>query len=243
LSQEVKVERDLVFQGNASHTSNVKGNFSFENKVVHYDDFFGLAIDTTNDYTFAGVNSGTATVTVPHCLTLTTGNADNDDCDLAMGVEWYGQYNAVMEARFRIDDVDTSAINVGFTEATGTAADTIAVTVSGTTVTTTAVEYAGFVWDADATGVAAYVLALSCKNNADGATIASDTAAEDGKWFTSMRMGRQSLLIRLRKMASGLPPVWNYRMTGLRPTPSFTSTHQALRLTHRTTSSVWSWML
>lgn len=183
MSQQVKVSQDLVFRGPASHTDNVEGNISFK-KVVYYDDFLGKAIDATNDYTFAGVNSGTATITVPHCLTLTTGNADNDDDDFAMGVEWYGQYNACMEVKFRVDDVDNSGVNIGFSDATGEAADKIAMTATGATPTLTsnADDAAMFLHDGDATTQVLY--AVSCKGGADGATIASSITLGDADWVT-----------------------------------------------------------
>jgi len=182
MSQQVKVQRELEFSAGANSTGNISGLPSFKNKVVYYDDFVGKEIDSTNDYTEAGVNSGAASVTVPHMLTLTTGAADDDDIDLAMGVEWYPNLNAVMEARFRIDDVDKTAINIGFSDATGEAADTIAMMYSGTTLTSTASNFAGFLADADATTKTLY--GVSVNANADGSVINSASTPTDAKMYT-----------------------------------------------------------
>tara|TARA_Y100000310_G_C20701833_1_gene830679 strand:+ start:4025 stop:4795 length:771 start_codon:yes stop_codon:yes gene_type:complete len=182
MSQQVRVEQELVFAGSAENTGNIEGRPSYKNAIVYYDDFVGKAIDNTNDYTVAGVNSGDATVTVPHMMTLTTGTADDDDVDVAMGVEWYGRYNATLEARFRIDDVDKTAVNIGFSDATGEAADLIAMMYSGTTLTSTASEFAGFLHDTDAT--TSNVYGVSVKGDSDGAVINSASAPTDAKLYT-----------------------------------------------------------
>jgi len=188
MSQHVKVEqggalgRGLEFTGAANNTGNIVGRPSNFNQIVWYDDFTGKAIDTTNDYTVAGVNSGACTITVPHCLTLTTGAADDDDVDFAMGIEFYGQYNACLEARFRIDDVDKCGMNIGFADATGYAADLIAMTGNGTAIITTAANFAGFCADVDFTTKNLY--GVSVNAGSDGAIINSASTPTDAKWYT-----------------------------------------------------------
>ena len=182
MSQQVKIEKALQFVGDANRADNVEGNISFE-KVVYYDDFVGKAIDTTNHYTLATVNSGTATVTVPHCLTLTTNAKDDDNTELAMGLEWYGQYNACLEARFRIDDVTNSEINICLTDAQTEGSDDLAIEYETAAATYTAADVAGFFFSA--TGSVKNIYAGSAKNTAAGATINSLSTATDAKWYTA----------------------------------------------------------
>ena len=180
MSQQLIVERRMVYQGKAALSGNIEGRPS-NISVVYEDHFLGKAIDSTNDYTVAAVNSGTATITVPHMLTLTTGAADDDDVEFAMGVEWYGQYNAALEAVFRIDDVDQTGVNIGFADATGYSADNIAMEYDGTSLTSTATEFAGFLHDSDAT--TSNIYGVSTKAGADGAVINSSLTPTDTGLF------------------------------------------------------------
>jgi len=184
MTQQLIIDRDLVFGGASRHTANIGGRPSNENQVVYYDDFKSKAIDATNDYTFEVVNSGSATVTVPHMLTLTTGAADNDDAEFAMGVEWYGKYNAVMEVRFRMDDVDKSAINVGFNDAQAEdSVDEIAIMSTGAgTITSSATNCALFFYDTDDTS--ATLNAIAVNSDTDGTTHTTSSGATDGQMFT-----------------------------------------------------------
>ena len=182
IQQGGSTDRGLIFSGPANYTGNIAGRPSYFNQVVWYDDFTGKAIDSTYDYTVAGVNSGTATISVPHMMTLTTGNADNDDVDVAMGIEFYPQYDIALEARFRIDDVDMTAVNIGFADATGYAADTIAMTYSGTTLTSTAANFVGFLHDTAATTSNLY--GVSVNGGSDGSIINSSSAPTNAKLYT-----------------------------------------------------------
>ena len=185
MSQQVKIERDLVFRENAQHTGNVKGRFSFANKVVWYDDFVGKAIDSTYDYTFEVINSGTATIVAPHLLTLTTGAADFDDAEFAMGLDFYGQYNAVIEVRCRIDDIAATAINVGFNDAQAEgSANEIAIMLTGGTPTVDKAtdNCALFVADADATTYGLF--AWSTKGGSDGSVITTGIIPTNSMWMT-----------------------------------------------------------
>ena len=183
-SQQVNVDRELAFRGPASHTGNVQGRFSHYNQIVYYDDFVGKAIDATNDYTFHAENSGTSTIAVPHNLVLTTGAADDDECELAMGVDYYPQYNCCMEARVRCTDVDKSAFNVGWSDSQNNDADEISIMLSSTTPTVDKdiSDGALFVADADMT---TYTLRMwSCKGGTDGATLDAVIIPTDTMWMT-----------------------------------------------------------
>ena len=181
MSRKLSIERFLEFVGKANKTDNVWGSFSLE-KVTHYNDFVGKAIDSTNLYTLTTVNSGTATVTVPHMLTITTNAKDDDNTELATGVEWYGQYNATLEARFRIDDVINCAANICFTDAQTEGTDDLAFEMVSAAVTTQSADGAGLVFDVDATTNNLYF--GSVKGDADGATIDTGTLAVNSALYT-----------------------------------------------------------
>ncbi len=181
MSQQLTVERRLVYQGKAALSGNIEGRPS-NLSVVYYDDFVGKAIDSTNDYTVAVVNSGTATITVPHMLTLTTGGANDDDVEVAMGVEWYGQFNACLEARFRIDDVAATGVNIAFANATGYSADALGMMYSGETLASEATEFAGFMHDSAAT--TSNIYGVSSKAGNDGDVINSASTPTDTKLYT-----------------------------------------------------------
>ena len=121
--------------------------------VKLFDDFVGAAVDTTNDWTFAAVNSGaiTANAALGGHARITTGAADDDDADLATLLIWSTTKGCVMEARVAQNDVDGTGLNVGFSDATGEAADKIAITYATATATTNASNAALFFQDPDAT--------------------------------------------------------------------------------------------
>ena len=176
-------EGGLRFYGSASHTSNIEGRLSYK-KVVWYDDFTGKTIDTTNDYTINTTNVGTATITVPHCLTLTTNNVDTDEVELFMGLEWYPHYNACMEARFRIDDVANCAVNIGFADAQAYAADTIAFTANGATPSLVSTAANGIVLLLDGDCTNSNIFGVSVNGGSDGSIINSLATPTNGDWFT-----------------------------------------------------------
>lgn len=168
MSRQLKVEDEIEFVGEADKTDNVWGNFSLE-RVVWYDDFQGKAIDTTNDYTLTTVNSGTATVTVPHMMTVTTNAKDDDNTEVAMGVEWYPYYDCAMEARFRCDIPTNSAFYIGFNDAVTEGADSLPFEFTDGDITTNSTNGAGLVYDLDCTTKNMYF--SSVNNNGDGAVI------------------------------------------------------------------------
>lgn len=180
MGQQVKVSRDLVFQGSANSTGNIKGNINPE-KVWVYDDFTGNALDTTNSWASAGQASGAVAKASPHMATITTEANDNDEWALASDLDWYGQYNACLEVRLRNDDVSGLAHNVGFSDVAAESG-TIAMTYSGTTLTSTASDFAGFLLDVDAT--TKYIYGVSAKANADGSVLSSAHTETDASWAT-----------------------------------------------------------
>ena len=190
MSNQLKVAKDLQFKGHASHTTNVEGNISCH-KVVLYDDFDGKAIDNTYDYTVAAIGAGTATVTVPHSLTLTTAGSSEDDVDFATEVCFYGQYNATIEARIRNDDVSASCYFFGFSDAQGEAADKLAFLMNSTgDVTGICTDGAGFIMDSDATaaGFINILFGVTNKNGTIGDVITGTTGTVGDASYKTLRV-------------------------------------------------------
>jgi len=141
------------------------------------EDFLGVAVNTTNDWTFAAVNSGAIarTAGAGGIARITTGAADDDDADLATPLNYLPSKGCSLEVRFATNDAAGTGFNVGFSDATGEAADLIAITYSGTTLTSTASDFAGFFHDADATTDA--IRAVAVKADADGTVYDSGSVA------------------------------------------------------------------
>lgn len=180
MGQQVKVFRDLEFLGNASHTANINGNPNTA-KLVFVDHFTGIAVDTTNEWNSAGQASGAASITAPHHLTITTEANDDDEWAVATGLHYYGQYNAIFEAKLRNDDVSGLQFNIGFSDATSETGK-LAMAYATTTLDSQASDYAGFVFDPTATTKDVY--AVSVKSNADGTVIDTGHAEGDASWAT-----------------------------------------------------------
>ncbi len=147
--------------------------------TTKFDDFTGIALDSTNDWTVAGVNGGTAALiaTDGGAMQITTGAADNDDVDVASSIIWRADKNCVMEVRWRQNDVDGTAINLGFSDATGEAADLIAFTFDTVTLTSTASNAVLLFQDPDATTNA--IRCAGVKANQDTAVVASEATLGD----------------------------------------------------------------
>lgn len=148
MSQQVRVERDLVFGGMAKHTANVKGPFSME-QVYLYDDCLQKAedattwwdehLDGTND-TFAQADGANGIVQI------LTGTGDNEETIVNYGaLTWYGDQNCVVEARIRVVDVSGVALFFGLADAVGE----MSADYKDGTFTSTADDLVGFLADAD----------------------------------------------------------------------------------------------
>ncbi len=108
-------------------------------------------------------------------LTITTGGADNDDHEMTSDLMFDPSKGLTAEARIALTDEDGSAFNFGFSDALTEAADLIAVTFSGTTLTSNATDAALFFHDPDAT--TNRVRAVSVNGDTDGTVITASSAA------------------------------------------------------------------
>ncbi len=124
---------------------------------------------------FSAVNSGGLSIQAASSgiLSATLGTADNDDAELVSeSIWWPGKYCA-MEARIACG-TPVIGLNVGFNDSQNEAADTLALTYSGTTLTSTASDCALFFYDSDAT--TDVIRAVAVKADTDGTPTATSTA-------------------------------------------------------------------
>lgn len=152
MSQQVTVERELVFKGVADHTDNVEGNICCE-KHVYFNDFDGAAVDETNDVDVNEAHGGSGAINAQDngAYRLTTSTSDNDKCEVATGLYWKARNNCVMEARVKVDAITTVGINVGWSDAAEEADNQVAFEIDGTTITDRCTDGVCWVFDTDAT--------------------------------------------------------------------------------------------
>lgn len=150
--------------------------------VIMFDDFLGKALDSTNDWTLNGVNAGTAAINVATggILRFTTGNADDDDVELASDLIWKASKACCLEVRIANNDVDMVAFNVGFSDDQEATADKLQMTLSGTTLTTNAADFVGFLYDPDANTDT--IRCVAVKNAVDRSVIDTAKALTDGEY-------------------------------------------------------------
>lgn len=151
MAQQVPVERAIKFQGVASHTDNIEGNPSFS-KMVMYDDFTCVTIDTTNDYvsTLDGTSDAVAiTAAVNGVVRLTTGTADNEVSFLGSQLVFDITNEPVVEAEITITDVSGTVLFFGFSDANTETSPAATIDYDSGTLAAAATDAAGFVCDAD----------------------------------------------------------------------------------------------
>ena len=164
--------------------------------VYIYDDFTApITADATDaavynsavPWNFSIVNAATlvdaADADAVGVATMTTGNADDDDCDLSTGLVFYATMAPSIEVRLANEDVDKLAHFIGFSDAITEAADTIAImsgAVLADNVASAATNAAGWLWDPDLT--TDYLACVSVNADADGANYTTTTALTDGAW-------------------------------------------------------------
>ncbi len=149
--------------------------------ITFRDDFTDDTL-ATDQWVVAGVNSGTCAIEVAaqgHAR-ITTGDADDDDVDVAGEIVWNPAKGCCCEAKIRNNDVSGLAWNFGFSDAKGEAADKIACTLSSSTLTSNAADCAMFVFDPDATTDNIY--AASVDSDDESTIINTSTTSADAEW-------------------------------------------------------------
>ena len=185
MSQQVRVEKSLVFASDANEYRNVKGSFDPEKIMVEYN-FTELALDNTNKYT--PYLDTTSTVALGSGgLIITTAATDTKTGSQSQGGRWwYPAKNPVMEAKFAIDVVTTVAINVGFNDAASEATGVLPFLITGTTVADTATDGAMFCFDTNQTTDYWYV--VNTKNGIEGGTLLASTYAPGAATAVTLRV-------------------------------------------------------
>ncbi len=184
MPNEVKIGRNIQFinDANIDDSGNIYGNPSY-NKVVLYDDFLSPTLDTTNDWAVAvpgDADSIAVSAAAGGQLLITTGSTDDDSCMLSTELTWYGNKNAICEARVYITDVSKTAIFFGFSSAKSQSTGYMACSYRGGSLVTTNANAAGFVSDADYT--TSSIMCIGTKANTDDTVVDSGTDWADGAW-------------------------------------------------------------
>ncbi len=157
MSEQVKVDRDLVFQGAAAYTDNIEGN-PCNAKNVFVDDFLGDLL--ADEWAPTNANGGLEAITAGSggTLTLTTSTTDHDRSIIGHGLNWYANKACVMEARVKVSSIADVGIFVGFSDAVTEADNTVPFNINGTTIEDTADDGAGFCFSTDATSDYWYIV-------------------------------------------------------------------------------------
>lgn len=118
-----------------------------------FDDFKGLAIDATNDWNVS-VDAGAVAylATTDGAARMTPAAADNDTSELCGGLVFIGAKAPCVEMRIAIEDVSTSAMFMGFADATAYGAGLLPVSYNGGAIGPNATDCIGMLWDADNVG-------------------------------------------------------------------------------------------
>jgi len=174
MSQQVRVERELVFDNQAEIATNIKGNPSTERMCV-VDWFNGKAIDTTNDYT--GAAGSALTGAGYNGLTLTTSATDNVIYYFATPLIFDITQKPEIEIRLKLSDVSGTIIFFGFSDAVSETSPAATIDADGGTLYNAATDAVGFVIDADLGTSSIYC--ASVNNQSAGGTVQSvDTAID-----------------------------------------------------------------
>lgn len=151
MSQQVQVDRDIVFRGVAAHTPNVKGNMLPE-RMTSVDWFDQTALDVTYNYTQtldgtsdAGALEGAG----KNGVKFTTGTGDNEVSFLATGLIFDMSRNPCIESKVEITDVSGTFVYFGFSDATSETTPAATIDADSATFTAVATNAVGFVIDAD----------------------------------------------------------------------------------------------
>ena len=155
-------------------------------EVWLFDDFIVKAVDTTEKWTFAAVNSGAAAyyALAGGAVRITTGATNDDDADLASGLCFEASLGACVEVRMAATDVTAAGFCVGFSDAQGEAADKIALSFDGEAgaLDSAATDAVAFVFDSDKSST--HVWACAVKNGTDGTPVDTEVDPAAGAFKT-----------------------------------------------------------
>jgi hypothetical protein len=196
--EQVKVSRSLVFEGAANTKDNVVGNPSFKKTVVT-DDFTGVTLDATNDYTVTvgGLNDAvaidnSASGAAGGWISILSGDTDNEACFMATPLIFDISKNPVIEARLYLTKVTETALFFGFSDAVLEATPAMPIDDDGASPVAAADDVAGFVIDADSTTPSEIQCGYATAAGA-ATMIDSGIAAADGTTSTNILVLRVTI--------------------------------------------------
>jgi len=151
MSQQVAVDKTLVFKGDAAQAPNIEGDMLPErmNSIDWYDQ---TAIDLTNDYSslLDGSDDAVAlTAGGENGVKLTTGTGDQEVSFLATGLIFDFTQRPAIATKIEITDVSGTFVFWGFSDAVSEATPIATIDAAGGTLAAGANDAVGFVIDAD----------------------------------------------------------------------------------------------
>ena len=172
MSQQVSVERELVFDQQANQDQNVKGDMNPE-RIFKEWNFQELALDGTYQYTMQ-LDSTSTIASGSGGAVMTTAATDTKNVELSCGgIWWYPAKNPVCEIKLALDVVTTVRINVGLTDAVSYGSSVLPFTINGTTITDNATNAVMFAFDVTQSNDYWYI--VNTKAGAEGGTILAST--------------------------------------------------------------------
>jgi len=175
MSQQVRVERELVYDNQADVDINIKGNPDTKRMVV-VDEFwydsqanYTVTLDGTSDAVAATVGGTSG-------LTLTTGTADNEISFIGTGLIFDITQKPVIEIRVSLTDVSGTVFFFGFSDANTETSPAGSIDADGGTVTAVATDAAGILVDADLGASSIYSVSVNTGGTAQSQDSALDWA-------------------------------------------------------------------
>lgn len=140
------IDQKIEFRKKALHWTNIKGALRPDRIFTEYN-FTELALDNTNRYT-PYIDTTSAVALASGGITLTTAATDTKTCTQTQGGIWlYPSRNPIVEMKFRIDVITNVAIYAGFNDAVSEASGLLPFGLVTATLTDTATDAAGFLFD------------------------------------------------------------------------------------------------
>lgn len=165
--QQVNIADELKFVDKAAHSQNVDAYFNPKKIMVEYN-FTELVLDNTNKYTPYLDTTSTVALGIDGLLITTAATDTKVGTQTQGGIWWYPNKNAVVEMKLKVDVITNVAIFTGFSDAVSEASGLLPFGISGDTLTDTASNAAGLLFDTRQT--LDYFNVVNTKANADAFT-------------------------------------------------------------------------
>ena len=160
-------------------------------KVKIFNDFLGPAVDETNDWTVGTENSGTEAISIAidGLYRITTGATSGNREAVTQTLQWQASDGGPLIGEFRVKSVTaitTRAYFIGFTDVVASTTLENPIEMSGTTLTTTASDAVGFMYDTDSTNDTWYCVGV--KADADAVSVDTGVAPAAAGTFQTLRV-------------------------------------------------------